>query len=246
MFDLSRVAIVISTHNRPAYLHACAKGWVDSAPNYWAMHVLVHHPDGAAGFELPPRARVISTGRVPEHAGCMSKTWNLGMQWAFRDPEVEWCLCSMDDAVISPGWPEVVGKYKHDCDLFMAPAGDLVFLLNRRALREVGWFDERFPLVAFQEWDWEARAIKALGLSRVSIDDAHGWHHNGIGLGAYWAHLGDGGAQTSCNRAFDGVACKWLQDKWGMDMWSFKHMLASGQITEPKAPEIEWYPWFPR
>lgn len=244
MIDFARMSIVISTHNRPAYLLACAKGWLESAPTYREMHVIVNHPHGALGFELPPRAQILYTGRIPEHVGCMSKTWNLGMQWAFRNPEVEWCLCSMDDAVIFPGWAPVIENL--DCDLFMAPAGDLVFLLNRRVLHEVGWFDERFPLVAFQEWDWEARAIRALGLSRVSIDDAHGWHHNGVGLGSYWQHLGNGGAPTSCNRIFDGVAAQWLTNKWGMDIYTFQHMMSSGQIVEPKFPEIEWYPWFPR
>lgn len=241
--DFARLAIVISTHNRPAGLVDCADRWVKTTPDYRAMHVLVHHPDGANGFEPPPRALIHHTGRVPEHAGCMSKTWNLGMQWAFRDSEVEWCLCSMDDGEAHPGWADLVAR--HDYDLYQAPAGDIVFLFNRRVLREVGWFDERFPLVAYQEWDWQARAIRTLGLNRVSLDDAHGWHHNPIGLSALWRHRGDGNMPTTCRREFDLVAAEWLQRKWKVQPHEVIGMLSSGRIGE-SLPELEWYPWFPR
>jgi hypothetical protein len=246
VIDFSRTSIAISTHNRPAYLIECAKAWAETAPDYRAMFAVVNHPDGATGFSPPDpmRCRIIHTGRVPEHAGCMAKTWNLAMQWAFRDPQVDWCLCSMDDAEIRPGWANVVAA--HDFDLYFAPAGDLVFLLHRRVLREVGWFDEHFPVVGFQEWDWQARAIRALGLPRVSLDDAHGWRHNPIGLSAFWIHRGEGAAPTTRQERYNAHAQAWLELKWGCPMQDMVHLLSSGNIPAPRMPEIEWYPWFQR
>ena len=240
--DFSKVAVAISTHNRPPQLIECVRQWVETLPDYRAMHVIVNHPDGARGFVPPPRCQIIQSGRVPEHVGCMAKTWNLAMQWGFRDPEVEWLLCSMDDVVITPGWPMLLTFY--DADLYMAPAGDIVFLMNRRALRLAGWFDERFPVIGFQEWDWTARAIRRLGLNRVSLDDAHGWHHNTIGLAAHWVHVGSN--HTLRDMRFQGVSERWLEQKWGMPMLNVIGMISSGDIPEPTVPEIDFYPWFDR
>ena len=244
MIDLSKVVVVVSTHNRPHYLQRCVQGWLKSAPTLRRVYALVHHPEGDVGFSCPLECQIVHTGRVPEHAGCMSKTWNLAFQWGFRDPEVEWVICSMDDAEITPGWPEKLAAF--DADLYLAPAGDLVFMLNRRALQKVGWFDERFPLIGYQEWDWQARAILGLGLDRVSLDDAHGWHHNPIGLGEHWIHIGGGAAPTTRSEHLMGAARWWLLEKWKRDATDMVGMLSSGQITPPAHPEFEWYPWFSR
>lgn len=246
--NYSRVALCVATHNRPEYLERCVANWLRTIPNLRALHVLVNHPDGARTFQPTLSTldyNVIHTGRPPEHGGCMAQTWNTAFLWAFRDPDVDWCICSMDDASILPGWVEKLAA--RDADFYAAPAGDLVFVLNRRALAKVGWFDERFRAIGFQEWDYQARAILALGEDRVVIEDAHGWEYNPVGLSQHWQHIGGGAAPTTRNETILGYAGWWLQEKWGQGVpHGFIGMMASHSITPPKVPEIEWYPWFSR
>jgi hypothetical protein len=243
MLDFSRLAIAIVTWNRPAQLQALAERLVETIPEYRMVYVIVNHPDGAKGFQPPNRCLVISSGRPPEHHGCMAKSWNLAMLWAFRDPETEWLLCTMDDLRVLPGWPAVFDK--HEADLYLAPAGDTGFVFNRTALRKVGWFDERFVVIGYQEWDWQARAIRGLGLSRVSLDDQHGWSHNPIGLREYWKHVGTSEARQR-DATYEPRNAAWLEQKWQMSPTRFIEMLKSGTILPTNVPEVDWYPWFPR
>ena len=239
--EAERLAIVVATHLRPALLPTVVQAWANTAPGYRALHVLVNHPDGAATLDaLPERCRVTHTGRTPEHAGCMARTWNLALQWAFRDPEVAWCLCAMDDTQPLPGWPAVVAS--RDADLYLAPAGDAAFLLNRRALREVGWFDERFAVIGFQEWDWEA--LRALGADRVVLEDAHGWTVNGIGLTGFWQANVDASRRSMDHQERNRA---WLAEKWGAAADSGGGFWGAATTGPgPRVPELEPYPWFDR
>lgn len=245
MIDFAKLDIAVVTHNRPVMLQRCINRWAETAPSYRDMYVILNHPEGARGVQPPPRCSLVPTGRIPEHPGCMSKAWNLAMQWAFRDAETEWLLCSMDDLEVRDrDWPYLVNAV--DRDLYMAPAGDLCFLMNRTVLRKVGWYDERFPVVAFQEWDWEARAIKQLGEERVSIHDTHGWGYNPVGLEQCWFHDYRANDIESCGRMADRAAGIWLEQKWGLCLSDFAKMMHSGIILDPMQPEVDWYPWFPR
>lgn len=245
MIDFGKMDIAIVTHNRPAMLSRCLHRWAETAPAYRQIHVVLNHPDGIRGVTPPPRTELIPTGRPPEHPGCMAKAWNLAMLWAFRDAETEWLLCSMDDVEVRDGdWPLLVNAV--DRDLYLAPAGDLVFLLNRAVLRDVGWFDERFPVVAFQEWDWQARCIRRRGLDRVSIWDTHGWNHNPVGLERCWFHDDRSVAMEPCGRDWDRQAGVWLEQKWGLCLSNFARMMVFGDVLEPTHGEVEWYPWFDR
>jgi len=243
--NFERMDIVIVTHNRSAMLQELALAWAATAPTYHAMRIITYNPAGVAAFKPLPRCEVARLWWPPEHVGCMAKMWNLAMIWAFRDPEVEWLLCSMDDTEVSAGWPELLAS--RDADLYLAPASDLCFLLNRRALRLAGWFDERFPVIGYQDWDWEARAVRALGACRVVVEDQHGWVVNPIGLSAFWRHAGGGATPTTRDMRHQHQARAWLEEKWGndashgADFWN-RAMAGPG----PKVPEVEWYPWFDR
>ncbi len=242
--DYGKLVITIATHNRPAYLQVCANAWASTAPTYRQMRVIVNHPDGDAGFKPPERCHVLHTGRPPEHVGCIARTWNLAMLWAFRDPEVEWLLCSFDDVSVAPGWAAVLER--RDADLYLAPASDICFLMNREVLRRAGWNDERFPVMAYDAWDWQARAVRALGAERVVIEDDHGWGVNPIGLRQFWGHIGGGGAPTSRKLGYEAVNQAWLAEKWGTGAVGagFWHDAMTG--PGPRVPEINWYPWFDR
>lgn len=242
--DPAKLAICVSTHLRPGPLRVTVKQWVATCPDYRQMYVFVHHPQGTEGFEPPERCEIIPTGRLPEHPGCMAKTWNLAFQWAFSDPEVEWCLCSMDDVAVRAGWLDLVNQ--HAFDFYLAPCGDLVFLVSRRVLRRVGWFDERFPVIGFQEWDYEARVLKTLGAERVMMEDSHGWNINAIGLHNFWFHTGFL-CPTHRDTSHQHLAQAYLFDKWGVrEPTAFATMMQERAVPEPKWPEIDWYPWFGR
>lgn len=245
--DPRKLVIAISTHLRPVPLRMTAHLWAGTCPDYRHMYVIVNHPNGAWGFDSgvrPERCTVLQTPRVPEHPGCMAKTWNLAMQWAFGDPEVEWLLCSMDDVAVREGWLPRVND--HAYDVYLAPCGDLVFLFNRRVFRRVGWFDERFPVIGFQEWDWEARVLRAMGRDRVMLEDGHGWNINPIGLHNDWMHTGDL-CPTFRDTSYQDRNERWLLTKWAMrDPRQFVDMMASGVVGPSSLPEIDWYPWFKR
>ena len=242
--DPARLVIAISTHLRPVPLRVTAKFWAETTPGYRQMYVLVNHPEGAVGFEPPERCTILQDSRVPEHPGCMAKTWNTAMLWAFRDPQVDWLLCSMDDVGVKAGWLDLVNQ--HAYDFYLAPCGDLVFLLHRRVLRRVGWFDERFQVIGFQEWDWEARILQTFGRDRVMMEDGHGWNINAIGLHNYWFHTGDL-CPTGRDTSFQYRNKRWLLDKWAFrSTGQFVDMMESGQARPCETPEVDWYPWFKR
>lgn len=244
--DPARTVIAISTHYRPVQLRVAAKLWRETCPDYRRMYVFVNHPKGAEGFDpefRPPRCIVLSTSRVPEHPGCMSKTWNLAMQWAFGDPNVEWLLCSMDDVGIRAGWLDLINLHP-EFQFFLAPCGDTVFLMHRQVLRKVGWFDERFAVMGFQEWDYEARVLRELGRDQVMMEDGHGWNINAIGLHNYWFHTGDF-CQTHRDTRYQHLNERYLTMKWAVrDVQHFVEVMNSGKKPPMTCPEWNWYPWF--
>jgi hypothetical protein len=166
------------------------------------------------------------------------------MLYAFQDPKVKWLWCLQDDMEVHPGWRDRIAQY--DADLYVAPAGDMAFLFNRKVLREVGWFDERFAVIGYQEWDWQARAVLALGYSRVSIEDNHGWAFNAVGLSEYWKDVlrTPGNLLPRKNETHMKNNRKWFCQKWHVkipnDIW------IAVNIGSAPEPEVEWYPWFDR
>lgn len=239
--EYGRLAVTVVTHSRPVARAVAA--WAATLPDYRSMRVVVNHPLGAEGLEPPRRCEVVRSWRPPEHPGCMSEVWNQAMVLAFRDPAVDWLLCAMDDCFPEPGWSAVVAR--HDADLYLAPAGDTAFLLNRRAFGKVGWFDEVFRVIGYQEWDWEARAVKALGADRVVIEDLHGWTVNGIGLREKWVSSSSSSVR---DKRWQWLNRAWLETKWGgIGAGSGEAFWAAAMAGPgPVVPEVDWYPWVDR
>lgn len=238
-----RLAIVVVTHNRPTQLRATIRDWTFSCPDYVRMRVIVNHPDGMNGITVPERCQVVHSGRPPEHQGNLAQSWNLGLLWAFRDPEVDWVALSQDDVVIEPGWLALANRVR--ADLYAAPAGDQVMLMNRRALREIGWFDERFTTIGFHEFDWFARAIRTLGPGWVMLEDAHGWSYNPVGLSSLWRSAHDG-KHTERSPSSQERGAAFFREKWGMGYDEIIGPMARGDVPAPRLGEVDWYPWFQR
>lgn len=237
--DFGKLAIAIVTWNRPKGLLHTLERWTRTLPTYREGFIIANHPDDT--FVVPARFRVVRTGRPPEHAGNLTQSWNLAMLWAFRDPGVEWLLCSQDDVDIYDGWVDAI-RDNPERDLYVALAGDQTFLFNRRIFREIGWFDERYVTIGYQEWDWQARACRTIPHDRLSIEDAHGWSLNAFGLSRYWQrppHLPENGYK---DEQHIGRNYSWMMEKWGVSL----NAVLPDRVPEPRYGEIEWYPWHRR
>lgn len=241
MIDYARLAIAVVTWKRPNDLNRALHAWTATLPTYRAGYIIANHPESVnADTYIPPRYLIVPSGRPPEHAGNLSQSWNLAMLWAFRDPDVEWLMCSQDDVDIRPGWVEAI-QNNPERDLYLAPAGDRVFLFNRTVLKAVGWFDERYTTIGYHEWDWQARVIRACSSDRISIEDAHGWSVNAFGLSQFWRTKEDPENGYKCERHI-GRNYSWMHEKWGVSL----NGVIPHSIPEPRIGEIEWYPWFQR
>jgi hypothetical protein len=256
MIDFAKLAIAIVTHRRPKEVQHTLRTALASVPGYRVLYVLGNHPDDQAGIgklvveTKDARVQFLPTGRIPEHGGRLAESWNTAFQWAFRDPEVEWLWCMHDDLDITPGWSDLV--HGRDADVYVAPFGDTCFLLNRRAFREVGWFDERFTVRAYQDTDWELRAVWKLGRDRVVLENeirppkALKWVSlNPIGLLNHW-RLAQTFDDSPAKIDKDKPGLFWLKEKWdnarGVTPIDFDKAVAEG----PAIPDIDFYPWFDR
>lgn len=249
--NFEKLAIAIVTHNRPAIAQQTIDGALRSVPNYRACYLIGNHPldESTIGQTFLAandlRRRFISTGRIPEHTGRLAESWNLAMQWAFRDPEVEWLWCMHDDITIQPGWSEKV--IARPAELYSAPFGDMCFLFSRHAFEEVGWFDERYTGIGYQDNDWITLATWKLGKDNVVSENECNipkigltWIiHNPIGLKDYWQ-----GREAMVDRK--AVGFLWYERRW-RNAWLDRRMDWIKAIKlGPAEPDFEWYPWFDR
>lgn len=232
-------------HKRHEMLQASLNMWAETIPGYRWMVVIANHPTTLNGIVLPDRAVPVQTGRVSFHAGCLSESWNMGLLWTFGlHPDTEWVILSQDDVKITPGWLEVVNAY--DADSYNAPAGDMVMLINRRAFREVGWFDEHIRTIGGQDMDWIARAVAVLGQERVVSEDYHGWRYNPIGLEAFWESAkgkATPGASYYAGGDLDTKLKAHMLSKWGISTVELKAALIAHAVPKPVREEYAWYPW---
>jgi hypothetical protein len=246
--DPSRLEIVIVGHTRQACVRSAMKMWAETVPGYRGMVVIANHSTTLDGATLPERTTPVQAGRVPFHVGCLSESWNLGLQWTFcAHPETDWVILSQDDVKIAPGWLELVNAHPFDC--YNAPAGDMVMLMSRKAFRDVGWFDQHLRTIGGQDLDWIARAVHLLGVDRIVSEDYHGWRYNEIGLEKFWeSSWGKAKAGNSylSGGAVDGALKKHLQGKWGITSQQLRDALVAHKVPAPAQGEYAWYPWIVR
>jgi len=240
MFDLARAALLVVTHNRPELLRHTLGCWRGTGGRFRRTVIVQNHGKGLDDVEIAGDTIIVQSGQHLGNPGNMSRSWNLGWQWAFNDLDVQWIMCSQDDVDVKGDW---LGKVaSRDADFYNAPGGDVVMLLSRRAARAVGWFDERFVVTGYHEWDWIARAVRALGTDRMVCEDRHGWAFNVVGLSECWDHHGEVDRQS--RSAYYRLNDQWILRKWGTTAGGLAGLIASGFVPEPLEPEIDWYPWY--
>lgn len=242
MFDLDHAALLVVTHNRPALLRDTLECWRETGGRFRRTVIVQNHGEGLHDVTLVGDTVIVQTGQHPWNPGCLPRSWNLGWQWALNDPDVCWVMCSQDDVSVHGDW---LGKVaSRDADFYNAPGGDVVMLVSRHAVRTVGWFDERFTVTGYHEWDWIARAVLALGEDRIVSEDRHGWTYNPIGLSLCWDHHGD--VDRKSREAFYAANDRWMRQKWGFGASDLSGCIANHKVPTPQLSEIDWYPWYQR
>lgn len=218
--------------------------------------VLANHP----GVAIEPENEraclsvTINTTRSPNAWGYLARDWNFGLLDAFRDSGnpngTEWAVLAQNDVVWVPGWDAALRKEKR-YDFISQPSGDQMMAFRVEAVRAIGFFDERFCTLHFQEVDYFYRAVLQHG-ARVSINDDHylpksQWQSLELPLiePASSGVMEDDNLHT--NR-FNQELYYWLLNKWAIEGGNI-HDLHSHHDrfrgSDQKLPEeINWYPFF--
>ena len=157
--------------NLASLWHTCRQ------PENVTVTVISNHPD----VEIYPENQranlktLINATRSPNSWGYLARDWNFGLLDSFvnwRNPnQTDWCVLAQNDVEWIEGWDEYL-RANTQYDFISQPRGDQSMALNIRAVREIGFFDERFSALQFQEFDYFYRAIRHLG-ERASINDDH-------------------------------------------------------------------------
>ena len=118
---------------------------------------------------------IINTTRMPNAWGYLSRDWNFCILDAFYNysnpNNTDWVVLAQNDVTWCDGWDSWVRKNKK-YDFLSQPRGDQSMLLNIDCVKKVGFFDERFSQISYQENDYFRRCILTLG-KRCSINDDH-------------------------------------------------------------------------
>lgn len=227
--------------------------------------IVNNHPN----FKKPGRARVIhNTLRPPESIGYLSRSWNQCILQAFGKmvaPKHEWVALVQSDVVFRPGWRQRFERhFRETGDTFVACGpGDQVVFIHHSAFSEIGWWDERFSAIGYQEFDYFLRAI--LRLPHKAAVEGHDvnlrwrWPED---LALIERQAEDGSGHTS---KINPQLLAHLMDKWGQyfieaTCLSFREAdtyasvlerrfgpadeRAENQFKEPLPLEYNWYPHF--
>lgn len=237
--------IYIVTYNRQKALNKSIRLYLESLPFVPPITVISNHSKCLIDDDLKQYVKVIDNVLRPDESwGYLARNWNQCFQLGLVDHE--WLLCSQDDVIINPGWLELVDSTNFD--FYSAPLGDTRFLLNRSAFRRVGWFDERFCGLGFQEHDYLMRVLNLIPES-ASIVDQHKQtiRHNSVGLENYWfqpeervgfSKVEQVGGQDH-GRFWHIYRHNYFKLKWGTT--PFKKVFGIAPLRLPK--EFDWYPF---
>lgn len=237
--------IYIVTYNRPEALNNSIRGYLASLPFIPKMFVISNHSVCKIDADLKKYVQVIYNNMRPDESwGYLTRSWNQCFQYGFR--EYEWVLCSQDDVIVKSGWLELVNS--SDYDFYLAPLGDTRFLLNRKAFRNVGWFDERFVGIGWHEHDYIFRVLSLIPESSSIIDNHRHQiiKHNDVGLSDFWIQPDlditmkmqeRGGREVQQDGHVFRI--KHFKEKWGV----LPCQKFLGFPVSKLPEEIDWYPY---
>ncbi|WP_432519352.1 glycosyltransferase family 2 protein [Kineococcus sp. SYSU DK006] len=252
------IAVYVVTYKRPEVLErAVASLWRGAhEPERVRLTIINNHTE----FELPTSShdvRVLHNVVRPDRAwGNLARDWNAGLLDAFgtsAGSDVTWCVLAQNDVEWLPDWQRRLDALPDGLDFFSQPRGDQSMGFRISAVRDVGFFDERFSTIAFQEQDYFTRAAALLG-DRASINDDH------MGSAGCWNprqpiinepsfHGYSAEDPLLHTTAFERELSNLLTHKWQVsdfhDIFDRQKMvdrLRAGTIVLPD--ELDWYPYF--
>lgn len=227
-------------------------------PNDISVTVISNHPDIVIDEENNRNnLRVIINGtRALNSWGYLGRDWNFGILDCFtnwRNPNnIKWCVLAQNDVEWVDGWDEFL-RNNEKYDFISQPTGDQSMAININGVRKVGFFDERFCTLHFQELDYFSRAIIKLG-SRVSINDDHvgeesAWNPVGCVITEKTAY----GIDHSTDDLHTPKSWEEMRNlffnKWkvvsletALSRPKFVAHLQESSVAYPK--EVNWYPFF--
>lgn len=233
-------------------------------PENLTVTVISNHPD----VEIYPENQrdnlktIFNATRPLNSWGYLARDWNFGILDSFvnwKNPnQTDWCVLAQNDVEWVDGWDDYL-RSNTEYDFISQPRGDQSLALNIQAARAIGFFDERFCTLQFQEFDYFYRAILRLG-KRASINDDHPGSdgkpserglHCPVGCVLTKSAHGFQEEQASDlhNIKFFGPMLNLFFAKWGvreldavLDIASVPERYGYPDFSQPR--EINWYPFF--
>jgi len=247
-----KILVYIVTYKKNDILNLNLKSlWASiTDPSEVSVTVLANHPEIFIDQEnIRPNLRVVHNAtRMPHAWGYLSRDWNFCILDAFKTWEnpnsVDWLVLAQNDVIWVNGWDQTV-RNNSQFDFISQPTGDQALVLNINAVRKIGFFDERFTTLHFQEIDYFIRSLRAIP-SRVSITDTHPMHnytHQPIGSVIVKNTFSGCAQDETLHNSSNMLAAKsMLIAKHGKHVMSnsAKNVIAKKLL----ASEINWYPFF--
>jgi hypothetical protein len=231
-------------------------------PEELEVTVLANHPDVVID---PENARTnlqvkVNHTRSTHAWGYLARDWNYGILDAFGTWQnlrgTEWCVLAQNDVEWLDGWDDFL-RAEDRFDMITQARGDQAIALNIDAVKKVGFFDERFTTLHFQELDYFIRSIFSL-IDRVSINDDHPSVEPGQTVESSWNEIGSVLTKPTYQDAGQDDALHTLKTwhemlnqlyhKWGvgdLNLLLDKRRLVEHASKHAMMPrEVDWYPFF--
>jgi len=161
-----KIAVGIPTINRADLLKECL---ADLAINMSPIEKLYIVDNGAQKFVIPKS--FTSTHRLhrPSKNLGVAGSWNYMMQKAFVEDNIDYLLMLNDDIVLGKTLQQILNIIKSNpaVDLFVCSRQWSVFLLSKKIIDKVGYFDEKFFPAYYEDNDYYYRG-KLIGAEIIT------------------------------------------------------------------------------
>ena len=248
-------ALLIVTNDTPtAAIRAALSSALPQGRIIIASNASCDEADAAIKSALPG-ASLIPV--LPERG--LTYCWNIGLRLPFEakwEPLPEWLVIANDDVVFDSDWLCEFESGFIACPnalhIGMAYPSNRYscFAVHRDLVRKIGWFDERFVGIFYEDEDWHLRLseyAKCAPGTRVHEDDEDGifaiidcaLHDHGFTIADRKRFGKTGTLSRAANENF-------FLDKWrraATGGWASKGKVCGEHGNfERVLPEIEWYP----
>ncbi len=212
-----------------------------------------------SNFKNPGPSKVFHNDlRSDDSIGYLSRSWNQCLLQGFGSsvaPLSDWVCLVQSDVVFQPGWKQrfLQNVEKQGSRFVACGPGDQATFIHIDAFREIGWWDERFCGIGYQEFDYFVRAYLRLG-DRCAIQGhggalTHNW--NGLNLIARQREHGSGHTSRA-----NPMLYAHLVEKWGDEICrhletgdpalivKWRDVIDLQFKEKPLPKEYNWYPHF--